>query len=512
MEEKTTAIKEVNSNVKKTSTSLAPVDELSIEEIQLSDQIYHGAGLDPIVDAGIKDYEGKIEQENKLFNKILGVRGTDIRGYGEAVAKRVAVAVYGQLSKQYGGKVGDLRAYIMNLEEERDNANRRYDDLMGRAIGILGEEYKDLKTDSNEFMQKLTEVMGEDLKVSRISSEALTEKLADMDGLRSQIRTLMKDKEELAETAAREKEQIKVRYESQIADIAGKHKVEINSLNDKYESQLNEIVNLHRSEVDDLNLRIRATEKEKEVLTDTSAKEKELLKDRHQSQIADIGNKHKTEIDNLNEKFESQMAETNNQHKAEIRDLNFRINALDKEKELLSDASAKEKEQLEERFEQQIASVNNEHKVEIRNLNERYESQITEIKNQHKAEVQDLNLRIESLGKEKEIQADTSTKEKEQLKDRYEQRITSIQNEHKVEIRNLTEKYETQINELHNEYKAEIRKLNSRVEILTKEKDLQKEQYESQIADLDSTIRGLGSRKSESQKEDADVSEEDSEN
>ena len=79
---------------------------------------------------------------------------------------------------------------------------------------------------------------------------------------------------------------------------------------------------------------------------------------------------------------------------------------------------------------------------------------------------------------------------------------------HKVEVRNLNEKYETQINELHNEYKAEIRKLSSRVEILAKEKDLQKEKYESQIADLDTTIRGLGSKKSESQNGDATISEE----
>ena len=126
------------------------------------------------------------------------------------------------------------------------------------------------------------------------------------------------------------------------------------------------------------------------------------------------------------------------------------------------------------------------------------------------AEIQDLDLRIEALGKEKEIQADTSVKEKEQLKDRFEQQIASIQNEHKVEIRNLTEKYETQINELHNEYKAEIRKLSSRVEILAKEKDLQKEQYESQIADLDSTIRGIGSNKSESNNEDEVADEESS--
>ena len=93
---------------------------------------------------------------------MLGARGSDIRGYGEAVAKRVAVAVYSQLSKQYGGKVGDLRSYIMTLEEERDRANARYDELMGRAIGILGEDYRDLKTNSHEFMDKLTNIMGED--------------------------------------------------------------------------------------------------------------------------------------------------------------------------------------------------------------------------------------------------------------------------------------------------------------------------------------------------------------
>ncbi|MFC1948284.1 hypothetical protein ACFLXY_10240, partial [Chloroflexota bacterium] len=143
-------------------TSLAIKEDFKPEEKRLAEQLYYSAGLDPVVDDGLHDYDHQIQSENKLINKVFGPRGNDIRGYGEAVAKRVAVAVYDQLSKQYGGKVGDLRAYIMNLEEERDNANRRYDDLMGRAIGILGEEYKDLRTDSNEFMQKLTDVMGED--------------------------------------------------------------------------------------------------------------------------------------------------------------------------------------------------------------------------------------------------------------------------------------------------------------------------------------------------------------
>ena len=70
-------------------------------------------------------------------------------------------------------------------------------------------------------------------------------------------------------------------------------------------------------------------------------------------------------------------------------------------------------------------------------------------------------------------------------------------NEHRVEIRNLNERYESQIAEANNEYKAELRKLNSRVEILAKEKELQKEKYESQIAELDSTIRGLESKRSD---------------
>jgi hypothetical protein len=383
-----------NSEFEVGTTSLAIIEDMTLDEIQLSDQIYYAAGLDPMVDAGIKDYDNKVEQENKLINKVLGARGSDIRGYGEAVARRVAVAVYSQLSKQYGGKVGDLRSYIMSLEEERDNANRRYDDLMGRAIGILGEEYKDLRTDSKEFMEKLTTVMGEDLKVSRINSEAITEKLADMDGLRSQLRTISQEKKQL---------------------------------------------------------------------TDTSAKEKERLKERYESQIASISNGHKAEIKDLNEKHKSQIAETSNQHNAEVKELNLVITTL-----------AKEKEQLQER----------------------YESQTTETSNQHKAEVINLNSRINTLTKEKELLTDTSTKEKEQLKERYEQQIAAINNEHKVEIRNLNEKFESQIAEANNEHKAEIRKLSSRVEILAKEKDLQKEKYESQIAELDSTIRGLESKKS----------------
>ena len=123
------------------------LETMSLEEAQQAEQLYNSAGLDPVVDAGLKDYDERIQVENKLISKVLGPRGSDIRGYGEAVAKRVAYAVYSLMNKQYGGKMGDLRSYIMTLEDERNRANDKYDELMGRVIGILGEEYKELRSD-----------------------------------------------------------------------------------------------------------------------------------------------------------------------------------------------------------------------------------------------------------------------------------------------------------------------------------------------------------------------------
>lgn len=186
---------------------LTKTEEISLEETQLSEQLYNSAGLDPVVDAGLKDYDERLKLEDKLITKVIGPRGSDIKGYGEAVAKRVAFAVYALINKQYGGKVGDLRSYIMALQEERDRANVRYDELMGRVVGILGEEYKELRTDSKAFMEKLTTVLGEDIKESRIDHKAFAESLADIDGLRSQIKALEKERKESKE-----------RYESRIAE------------------------------------------------------------------------------------------------------------------------------------------------------------------------------------------------------------------------------------------------------------------------------------------------------
>jgi len=234
MEEKTPELEEK-------TTSIIRIQDMSLEETQLAEQLYNSAGLDPVVEAGLKDYDQRLQKEDKLLSKVLGPRGSDIRGYGEAVAKRVAFATYTLLNRQYGGKVGDLRAYIMALEEERDRAKTRYDELMGRVVGILGEEYKQLRTDSTAFMERLTAVLGEDLKESKIDQAALAERLADIDGLRSQIKTLDE-----------EKEQLKERHESQITALKNEHAEEVGKL---------------KSQIDELDSRIKGLESEKTTLT-----------------------------------------------------------------------------------------------------------------------------------------------------------------------------------------------------------------------------------------------------
>ena len=252
MEEKTPDFEEE-------TTSIVKIEDMTLDETQLAEQLYNSAGLDPIVNAGINDYDKKIQQENKLINKVFGIRGSDIRGYGESVAKRVAFAVYSLLNKQYGGKVGDLRSYIMSLEDERNHANTRYDDLMGRVIGILGDEYKELRTDSKEFIEKLTKTLGEDLKEAKIDQGALAERLADIDGLRSQISTLNK-----------EKEQIKEEYESQITELKSEHKEEVRNLKSQIDTLNKEIEQLnvkHESQMAELDLKIKGLESDKTIIT-----------------------------------------------------------------------------------------------------------------------------------------------------------------------------------------------------------------------------------------------------
>ena len=316
------------------TTSIVKIEKMSLDEEQLAEQLYNSAGLDPVVDAGLKDYDKRLQKESKLLNKVLGPRGTDIRGYGETVAKRVAFAVYALLNKQYGGKVGDLRSYMMSLEEDRDRANTRYDDLMGRVIGILGDEYKELRTDSKEFIEKLTTTLGDDLKEAKIDQGALAERLADIDGLRSNISTLNE-----------EKEQIKEKYETQIAELRSEHKEEARNL---------------KSEIDALNL------------------EKEQLKEKHEAQIAELRNDRKEEVrdfksqidalnlekEQLKERHETQIAELRSERKEEARDFKSQLDTLNREKE-----------QLKEEYEAKITTLGNGHKAEVDN----FKSQLVEL-------------------------------------------------------------------------------------------------------------------------------------
>lgn len=230
-------MEEKNSDFQENTTSIVTTENMKLEDTQMAEQLYNSAGLGPVVDAGLKDYDKQIQQENKLINKVFGPRGSDIKGYGEAVAKRTAFAVYSLLNKQYGGKVGDLRSYIMALEDERNRANMRYDELMGKVVGILGSEYQSLRTDSNTFMEKLTTLMGEDAKASKINYSELAERLADIDGLRSQVKTLEQEKKRLTET-----------YEAQIAGLKSDHFDEVT----KMDSQINGLEDEKTTLTDDL--------------------------------------------------------------------------------------------------------------------------------------------------------------------------------------------------------------------------------------------------------------------
>ena len=245
-------MEEKQSDFEEETTSIVKIEEMSLEESQLAEQLYNSAGLGPVVEAGLKDYDKELRKEDKLISKVFGARSSDIRSYGEAVAKRVAFAVYTLLNKQYGGKVGDLRSYIMTLQEERDRANVRYDELMGKVVGILGEEYKDLRTDSKEFMERLTTVLGEDLKESKIDKKELAEKLADIDGLRSKIRTLEEEKVQLTE-----------KHESQVTSLQNEHKEEISNL---------------RSQINELDSKVKDLESEKTAL----ASDLEQLREDHE--------------------------------------------------------------------------------------------------------------------------------------------------------------------------------------------------------------------------------------
>ena len=114
---------------------LAKIEDMTLDDSQLAEQLYSSAGLNPVVEAGLKDYDKRLQTEDKMITKVFGPRGSDIKGYGESVAKRVAVAVYALLNRQYGGQMGDLRSYILTLADEHED---KYHDAYGADVdGML---------------------------------------------------------------------------------------------------------------------------------------------------------------------------------------------------------------------------------------------------------------------------------------------------------------------------------------------------------------------------------------
>jgi len=162
----------------------------------------------------------------------------------------------------------------MALQDERDRANTRYDDLMGRVVGILGEEYKELRSDSKMFIEKLTTTLGEDLRESKIDYEALSEKLADIDGLRNQVVSLTKEKEQQKEsyesrlneqnkTYEANLEKQKTSYESQLEKQEIKYETKAEKQSEKHEKEITEL----KTQITGLQSGVKALEEKNQALT-----------------------------------------------------------------------------------------------------------------------------------------------------------------------------------------------------------------------------------------------------
>ena len=48
-------MEEQKSDLEEQNTSIVKIEETSLDEAQLAEQLYNSAGLDPVVDAGLKD-------------------------------------------------------------------------------------------------------------------------------------------------------------------------------------------------------------------------------------------------------------------------------------------------------------------------------------------------------------------------------------------------------------------------------------------------------------------------
>ena len=54
-------MEEKNTGFGNETTDIVKIEDMTVDETQLAEQLYSSGGLDPIVDAGIKDYDKKIQ-------------------------------------------------------------------------------------------------------------------------------------------------------------------------------------------------------------------------------------------------------------------------------------------------------------------------------------------------------------------------------------------------------------------------------------------------------------------
>jgi chromosome segregation ATPase len=106
------------------------------------------------------------------------------------------------------------------------------------------------------FIEKLTTTLGEDLKESKIDYEALSEKLADIDGLRNQVVSLTKEKEQQKESYELRLEEQKKTYEGNLEKQKISYETQLEKQENKYETKAEKQSEKHEKETGELKTQI----------------------------------------------------------------------------------------------------------------------------------------------------------------------------------------------------------------------------------------------------------------
>jgi chromosome segregation ATPase len=106
------------------------------------------------------------------------------------------------------------------------------------------------------FIEKLTTTLGDDLKESKIDYEALTEKLADIDGLRNQIVSLTKEKEQQKESYESRLDEQNKTYEANLEKQKISYETQLEKQETKYETKAEKQSEKHEKEITELKTQI----------------------------------------------------------------------------------------------------------------------------------------------------------------------------------------------------------------------------------------------------------------